>query len=275
MRVICVLAAILLASIPGTAQTQTVTSATATEAATIPGATTNAGEVVAEEEDTTPYAAKFVRAMNEYLTVADNPSISTGDIDFSLAVWANSNSSTSSRFVYCKIAAANAGEWTLVRATTRRYTFTIYNGGVSKGAVLNATRTTNGSWDLIIAVHDAAANFVRVSINGGAFTSVATTGAPADTAISLSLGSISTGGSNMDGLMALAGFWKRTLSAAEAAALYALGPKILHADLTAPQKVSLEAWWDLEEASGVRVDSQGSNDAADVNTVGQAEVVYP
>ena len=51
---------------------------------------------------------------------------------------------------------------------------------------------------------------------------------------------------------------------------------ILFSFLLLPQTVSaalsdeLQAWWELEEASGVRVDSHNSNDLTDNNTVGSA-----
>jgi hypothetical protein len=39
------------------------------------------------EADTDTYAATFVRADTERLTIADNASIRTGDIDYSFAFW--------------------------------------------------------------------------------------------------------------------------------------------------------------------------------------------
>ena len=61
----------------------------------------------------------------------------------------------------------------------------------------------------------------------------------------------------------------------DAQALYNSGHGKSYADLTTAEKIGLGSYWDLDEASGNRVDSHGSNTLTDNNTVGSATNSYP
>ena len=71
-----------------------------------------------------------------------------------------------------------------------------------------------------------------------------------------------------DGQMGGIGYWSVALSADERLSLFNSGRGKRYADLTDDEKVGLVSYWNLDEQSGVRYDSHGSNDLTDNNTVG-------
>lgn len=222
------------------------------------------------------YAADFEKDAAEYLSIADNPSLSTGDIDFAYATWIKMESSALATVIAAKLQSGAAGEWQLTHTAGNNIVFQIFNGSVNKGQEITPGTISDDTWGFIVAVHDASANLVKVSLDGGAFTTGPTSGAPADTAIGFTVGAYEAGNFTFDGLHGYGAFYKRALSAADVGALYARGPNLAYADLVAGRKLGLISWWDYEECpDGPRIDSHGSNDLADNNDVQCALVVYP
>lgn len=76
-----------------------------------------------------------------------------------------------------------------------------------------------------------------------------------------------------DGQMGGIGYWSVALSAAERLSLFNSGRGKRYADLTTDEKVGLVSYWNLDETSGVRYDSHGSNDLTDNNTVSSETAV--
>lgn len=70
------------------------------------------------------------------------------------------------------------------------------------------------------------------------------------------------------GRMANLGIWSRSLTDGELVSLFNSGRGKRYADLTDGEKVGLVSYWNLDEASGVRYDSHGTNHLTDNNTVG-------
>ena len=69
------------------------------------------------------------------------------------------------------------------------------------------------------------------------------------------------------GRMANLGIWSRSLTDGELVSLFNSGRDKRYADLTDGEKVGLVSYWNLDEASGVRYDSHGTNHLTDNNTV--------
>jgi len=65
------------------------------------------------------------------------------------------------------------------------------------------------------------------------------------------------------------------LTSDEMTSLYNTGRGKAYADLTADEKVGLVSYWNLDETSGTRYDSHGSNTLTDNNTVTSATNSYP
>lgn len=65
--------------------------------------------------------------------------------------------------------------------------------------------------------------------------------------------------------------YSRALSSSEIDALYNSGSGLFFSQLDAGQLVDLVSWWDMDEATGTRHDSIGSNDLTQIGTVGRCQ----
>lgn len=168
-------------------------------------------------------ARDFEDGDTEYFTIADNASISTGDIDFTFCCWINAESLAAQGRIIAKInAAVTVLEHQLFYSTvSSRFRFQVFNGTSVVGTADWSAAPSTATWYFIVCWHDAAANTINIQVNDGTPVSNATTGAPADTAAAFSIGSLEgLAGSYWDGLIDEVGFWKRTLTSGERTSLY-------------------------------------------------------
>lgn len=213
-------------------------------------------------------AAQFASANSEYLSHASNTDLQTGDVDFTFAFWVLLDSLTGDRQFVSKD--TNTGrEYTVQYRAGTGFRGTVFMGGVDKIATASFTPTVT-AWYLVCFWHDATANTVNISVNNGATNSTATGGAlDAATATEFNLGRRPYPGFQeyLSGRMQNVGFWKRVLTGAERTALYNGGAGVNYSALSAGDKTSMVSWWALDEQSGSRADSHGSNTLTDNNTV--------
>jgi len=174
--------------------------------------------------------AVFAVATQEYLSRADNASLSTGDIDFTVFGWfkptaaALTAGSTGSALV-TKLTSGGVGEWHLrLDANNGTIRFAIWSSSVNRGEVSRTAAAAADTWIFIVAQHDSVNNLVGISINGDAITTIATTGAPADTATGFTIGGWENPGvRNFDGTIDQVGFSKRLFTADEITWLFNSG----------------------------------------------------
>jgi len=216
-------------------------------------------------------ARQFTASDKAYLTIADNTSLSTGDIDFTIAGWVYADTFPSSSVLASKLNSSGAGEWNLTYETaSNRFKFKIWNASSIVGTATsdNAGNGSTGKWYFVVAWHDSVANTVNIQVNNGTADSSSTTGAPVDTTTAFSIGSHGNGVNFWDGKSSKFGFWKRTLTAAERTFLYNAGNGQGYGDIGVAStdgsalKTSLEAYWNLNESDGTgdAIDAHGSND---------------
>lgn len=237
--------------------------------------TSAAGKVTYTAED----ASQFVVANSEYLSVTSNSSLQTGDIAFSLAGWVYLDSLTNYRAIITKWVNDGNLEYSMTYAPAADNKFRLFVSadGVATVNVLStlpAVATSN--WYFVVAYHDPTANTIGISVNNGTvYTTSHSGGVRAGTA-PVNIGRNPFGSTlGMDGRVACVGFWKKVLSASEITQLYNRGFGMDYSELDAGLLTSLISYWELTEASGTRVDSHGSNDLTDNNTVtGNPGVVY-
>lgn len=107
--------------------------------------------------------------------------------------------------------------------------------------------------------------------NGTANTTNHTTGS-FDSVTSICIGAYGNACNALtfDGRIAKTGFWRKVLTAAEKTALYNSGKGLKYSALDSGLKANLQAYWNLDEASGTRNDSHSTNHLTDNNTVTQA-----
>lgn len=216
-------------------------------------------------------AAQFTSANSEYLSHTSNSDLQTGDISFTFCGWLYLDANSSSRaFVNKDAVGAREYQFTYISGTG--FIIEVFTAGSVAKTLTLATTPTTGTWYFYVFWHDAAADTLNLQLNNGSTTSVATGTLQAATATEFRLGASSYSGftSYYSGRMQNVGFWKRVLNSTERSSLWNSGFGKPYAELTSGEKTSMVSWWSLDEASGSRADSHGSNTLTDNNTVTQA-----
>lgn len=173
-------------------------------------------------------AALFASSSSEYLSLADNASLSTGDIDFTLSAWVYLNSKSANMFIVSKGPDATTGrEYTLFyNQSIDRLRFIVVNGSNSAAVDANVFGSPSAStWYHILAWHDSVANTINISANGGSANSASYAFGAADTAGAFRIGGNSavTPAAFWNGRIDEVGFWKRILTTEERAQVYNKG----------------------------------------------------
>jgi hypothetical protein len=172
-------------------------------------------------------AAQFTAANSERLIVADNASVSTGDINFSMAGWFYVDSLAAQRTLASHMGALTNRTFNLYINTSGRLTFDVYSTSALVGqARTNGGTVTTGSWHFCYVEHDATNNQASVSLNNGSLITVSTSAALGDCDRDFRIGAAEV--SNvpaqfMDGRMDGWSLWKRLLTSDERTALYNSG----------------------------------------------------
>jgi hypothetical protein len=241
------------------------------------GGTADKATTVGLQRSVVQNAAQLTAANSEQLSHADNASLSTGDIDFSLGAWVYLDSVGATRTILARRDGNTPIEYILQYSNSLlRFQFLIYDSGgsiVGTATANNAGAPSTGAWYYVLAWHDSVANTVNIQVNGGTANSAAETGVPSDSTASFRIG-MANGSSTQpwDGRIDEVGFWKRTLSDSERATMYNSG-RALHSDqLPSSLKTNLISYWDLDESSTgaaavTRKDAISTNDLTDNNTV--------
>lgn len=219
-------------------------------------------------------AAQFTAATSEYLSVAHNASLFTGDIDFMVAAWVYVDDTGSTRIIASKWNSVvdNNGEWDIYRTSGDRFGFSIYSGVTGNSVTATSFgAVSSGTWYFVVGWHDSVANTVNIQVNNGTADSAATTITPSAT----STAAFRLGAENStptyfwNGRVQCVGFWKSILTAAQRTTLYNSGTPLAYDQLDPDVKdaASLQAYWELNEPSGTRRDAYSTNDLTDNNTV--------
>lgn len=172
-------------------------------------------------------ARSFAKASSQYVGKADNASLSTGDIDFSISCWL--------KFSTKSIGAGIIGKWTTgfeyllyYNQSTDRLEFYVSSTG-SGGGIVGVTASnfgsvTTGVWLNVVAWHDSVNNLLGISVNNGTANTTSHSAGVFDGTMDFRIGWVdSTGVEKFDGLIDEVGFWKKTLSSGDRTTLYGGG----------------------------------------------------
>jgi hypothetical protein len=173
-------------------------------------------------------AAQFTAANTEYLSVADSPALSFNNADFTIVAWVYMDAKPASGGII--VAKGTHNDATTVEYALRyngtafdRFRFLIGNGtsniGVSSdnfGALSAAT------WYFVVAINDAAADTIKISVNDGSFNT-ATQSGPIDGTNALRIGANTNDSLFWDGRIDAVAIYARQLTAAEITYLYNSG----------------------------------------------------
>jgi hypothetical protein len=223
-------------------------------------------------------AGQFTEANSEYLSRADNASLSTGNIDFTVTAWVYLDSKGANRGIVCKgTAAGDQREWDLQYAdTSDRFQFRVFFDGTATSTTVLANSLgspATATWYFIVAWHDSVADTINIQVNGGSVDSTAHSTGVFDGTGDFRIGANLVPNVFHNGRISLVGFWKKVLSSTERTSFYNSGNGKDYRRLSGSEKTSLEAYWNLHEGSGTRYDFHGANDLTDNNTVTQASGV--
>ncbi|MBI2105119.1 MAG: PEP-CTERM sorting domain-containing protein [Candidatus Omnitrophica bacterium] len=172
-------------------------------------------------------AAQFTKANSEYLSIADNPSISMGDEDFTLAAWVYLDSlpSTSLHQPMHIIAKGNqffTGQIEYLLRVDANDQAILYSPGGTGGVFAStAGPFSTNTWNHVVGWHDAAGDTLNIQVNNGAIDSRSHAVGVQDLGNELVLGTAATIHDDLlDGRIDEAGIWKRILTAEERSLLY-------------------------------------------------------
>ncbi|MFA5926665.1 MAG: DUF2341 domain-containing protein, partial [Patescibacteria group bacterium] len=218
-------------------------------------------------------AANLASANNEYLRIVDNPSLRTGDIDFTVSGWVNLASKPEAGVIVGKWQHGGdrtQNEWVLEYdgpTSGDRFRFYVSSNGTAVSA--NASADNLGSpslstWYFIVAWHDAANNTINIQVNNGTVNTTSWSSGVFGGTSAFTIGSHEYSGTTYpwNGQIDEISFWRRTLTADEKTVLYNAGNGKAYSSLTSAEKASLVSYWGLDESSAgagavTRADSHG------------------
>jgi hypothetical protein len=130
---------------------------------------------------------------------------------------------------------------------------------------------TENTWHHFVMTYDPADRKGRLWVDTVLTLTTAAVAAHPDPGFSTNktfrLGADGNNGSHFTGNQGRAGVWNRTFGSPDVTSLYNSGVGKSYSALTTAEKVSLVSYWNLDEVSGTRADSHGSNTLTDNNTV--------
>lgn len=203
----------------------------------------------------------------EYLSIASNSTLQTGDIDFSFCGWVYLDTVSSAMTVCSKAALSSNREYDFYITSTGKLRLTVWDGSTTQVADVASTASlSSATWYMVTGYYDSVNNLVGVKINDNAFETSATTGNCAVSTASFAVGSNPDSGTRnyMNGRIDSLLFYKKILSSAEITWLYNSGSGRMISDLYESSALSgittsLISGWSFNESTGVRYDYVGTN----------------
>lgn len=178
---------------------------------------------VTQAEGKLGQAAQFTRANSEYLSIADNASLSTGDIDFTMAVWVSPDSLGTGfdRNILSKVLTwATDIEFRLAQYRDDTWQFIVGDASGNNSGNAGGDAVVVSSWALLVAWHDSVNNVVGLQVNNAAPRTVSYSLGGHDSTAAFQLGFGEGADQYYDGRIDAVGFWKRMLTAEERSLLY-------------------------------------------------------
>jgi len=156
-----------------------------------------------------------------YLSVTDNATMSTGDIDFSFACWVYLTTKTADRIVFSKTNAETSSgiEYVLQYSLSDdRLLFRVSSGTVQTPVTWSASPSTE-TWYFVVCWHDSVNNVIGIQVNDGTPVTAAHSAGVQDSAFAFEVFR-AFAAKYGDGRVDELAFTKRLWTAAEKTALY-------------------------------------------------------
>ena len=148
-------------------------------------------------------AADFEESSTDTLTLADNATISTGDIDFMLRCWIKIESLAATGTIIIKgDTVTTTCDYTIYVDSAGNLNFRVMNPGASAFTTVTwSAALSTATWYLVHAWHDATGNVIGIAVNAGTAVTQAFTEGVRDSAETFALGGEPGGGRYYDGLI--------------------------------------------------------------------------
>ncbi|MEK7163617.1 MAG: LamG domain-containing protein, partial [Patescibacteria group bacterium] len=173
-------------------------------------------------------SAHFTAASSQYLSKADNASLSTGDIDFTVAAWVYLDSVNAYQDIVTKWG-SGTNEYLLEHTINSDFIFAVNGGGANAVHSTNAGANPANTWLFVVAWHDSVNNQLGISVNNGSPNTTAYSSGVPDGVSSFNIGTEGNGwGYFMDGRIDEVMFTKEVLTAAQRTQLYVAGKEALN-----------------------------------------------
>ena len=220
----------------------------------------------------TELAASFDDALDEFLNLADNATISAGDIPFYFGGWFIIDDSTTIHTLISKATAeTTAGvEYRIVTNITTPTVACQVSDGTTIATVTSVAAVTVGTEFDILCIHDSVGNTIGNRLDGAAIVTVANpTSGIQDSTGDLRIGRLFTATDDLDGAASNVFIGKDLPTTAEGDALHNGGVTLpIRRFATVAPDLTLTEGWPLDESSGSRLAFIASaNDLGDNATV--------
>lgn len=182
-------------------------------------------------------AAVFTAANLESLTRADNASLSTGNIDFTVVFWVKMTTAASVGLIYK--GDSTGIEYAITARSGGQFRLEVDNaaGLVNLTPVTTTATYTTGTWYMVEAYHDSVNDIISININNGTAVTAAYSLGSWDSGTSFYMGVDADFGDYMNGQLDQVGFWKKILSSTERSFLYNGGAGRTYAEIAAVDNV--------------------------------------
>ncbi len=215
---------------------------------------------------------------NKYFTITDNAHLSFGNEELTINLWGYvQNKGFDSTEIWVSKGTISGsdfsgGEYAIywLQSSDRII------GRVSDGSSVIQTVEAStfgainaGEWMMISFVHDPAANQIKIRVNNGSWDTASFSTGINSGANNFRVGADDAGRIRTVGFDELS-LWRRIVTDEEFTELYNAGAGVAFEDWDLPLSDAVPyavAHWPLDETSGTRADSVGSNDLTDNNTV--------
>jgi len=160
--------------------------------------------------------ADFEKSNNEYLSIADNASLSFGNEDFSICCWVKLESKASDMIMVGKWVVSGNQKAYLIGYSSGldRFVFQISSDGSAETTqAANALGSpSTGTWYFIVVEHDSVNNTISIQVNNGTENGKSYSGGCFDNTAAFMLGAFGTGSGHFDGLIDEVAVFRSTLS---------------------------------------------------------------
>ena len=168
-------------------------------------------------------AALFVAANSNFMTAAGNAYTQLGGGDFSISCWIKPTNATGTQRYIMKYTNSAYCEYD-ISIYGGNLTFTVY--GQSTSHTVTGPAVSGSTWYFCVATYVQATGAMTFVVNGTTYTGTSGIVVSGTTNANFSFGALFNGAGSTqyaDGALDEVGLWKRALSAAEIATLYATG----------------------------------------------------